>query len=86
MPVMLMQMFTNAFQALLFVEFHFILKSRSSNSYVICGQKNIPPFILASVILENFCQKWAKPSLSLSITFTDIYIFFIKASFMLEGG
>jgi len=76
----------NAFQVLLSVEFYFILKSRSSNSYVICGQKNIPPFILASVILEIFCQKWAKPSLPLSIAFTHIFFLSKPALCLMEAN
>jgi hypothetical protein len=83
MLVKLLQMSSNAFQALLSVEFNFVLKSRSSNSCVICGHKNIPPLTLTSFILGNFYLKWANPSLSLSIAFTD---FIIKASLMLGGG
>ena len=55
------------------VEFDFVIKYSYSNISVICGPKKIPTFILASIILEIFCLKWAIPSLYLSIALTHIY-------------
>jgi len=51
-------MFSNAFQARLSVEFHFILKSWSSNSCAICGPTKIPSLFLASlwVIFAQYIQ------------------------------
>jgi hypothetical protein len=46
--------FSNAFQAILSVEFKFVLKPWSSNSCLICGPAKIPSLTLASLILGNF--------------------------------
>jgi hypothetical protein len=47
------RLFPNVFQALISVEFNYLLNSWSSNTFVICE----PSFILVSLILGNFCLK-----------------------------
>jgi hypothetical protein len=63
--------FSNAFQALIYLYFHPVLKSWSLNSYVICEPMKIPSFFLASLILAKFL---ANPSPYLSIDFRDNFI------------
>jgi hypothetical protein len=64
-----LQTFSDAFQALLSVDFNFVLKSCSLNSCVIFRQMKIPFFVLASFSLGNFALnrqtlRFLYPSLS----------------------
>jgi len=54
---MFLQIFSNAFQAPLSVEFDLVLKPWSSNGSLICGPTKISSFFLASLILGSFCLK-----------------------------
>ena len=72
LPRKFLQIFSKVFQALLFVEFNFVLKSWPSNSCAICAPTKIPSFFLASLTADNFCLKWPNSSLSLSTAFTNI--------------
>ena len=62
-----LQMFSNDFHALLSAKFNCVLKSWSLGNCIICGPMKIPSFILASLILGNFCLKLANSSLHLAI-------------------
>jgi len=64
LPGKFLQTFSNASQAFLIVAFSFVLRSWNLNSHVIWRPTKI--FILASLILGNFCLQKANPSLSLS--------------------
>jgi hypothetical protein len=77
-------MFSNAFEALLFVEFNFVLKSQSSNSCVISGQKIIPPFYPSLTYFGKFLPEMGKPFAFFIHRFHRY--FFIKASLMIDGG
>ena len=57
LPRKFLQSFSNAFQALIFVAFNYVLMPWSSNGCLICGPKQIPSFILTSIIMGNVCFK-----------------------------
>jgi len=55
LPGKFLQTFSNASQPFLIVAFSFVLRSRNLNSCLIWGPTKIHSFILASLILGNFC-------------------------------
>lgn len=57
LPRKFLQTFSNAFQALIFVAFNYVLMPWSSNGCLICGRKQIPFFILTSLVMGNVCLK-----------------------------
>ena len=72
MPRAFLHAFSNAFQALLSVEFHIVPKSLSSNGCLIYEPNKSSFFHLGLTYFGKYLLKQAIPSLYLSIAFTNI--------------